>query len=438
MSPARLEQWRAASLAALEDSLHGHGNMLLMVEGPAERALPKLAHRLSASTVFCSRDHTPPALLEEREVARALRDGGVELKAFGGQLIVEPGELTTASGRPFRVFTPFFHAWTRNLPVAEPLPEPARLPAPNGGERDVAALVRDNVRPPLTLIAPSADENAWVPGEAAALSRMQRFDETALAFYESRHDRPDLDQTSQLSPRLAWGELSPRQVVAGALRQQEREVAIPFVRQVAWREFSYHILAEFPELESQPWRPEFSEMPWRDDIDGFDAWKAGRTGFPLVDAGMRQLAETGWMHNRVRLVVASFLTKDLLLPWQLGERAFAEMLADHDPAANGFNWQWVAGSGADASPYFRVFNPVTQGGKFDPAGDYVRRWVPELRWMPPRWIHRPWDAPERELRQARVSLGVDYPRPIVDHGAARLRALASFDVVRMARRSAEG
>jgi deoxyribodipyrimidine photo-lyase len=288
------------------------------------------------------------------------------------------------------------------------------------------------------LEPPSSDAGAWVPGESAALARLRSFVQTALASYSTLRDRPDLDNTSELSPRLAWGELSPRQVVALALQSQGSEVSLPFLRQVAWREFSYHVLAEFPELGSKPWRREFSAMPWREDDEGLEAWKDGRTGFPLVDAGMRQLAETGWMHNRVRLVVASFLTKDLLVAWQLGEQVFAETLADYDPAVNPFNWQWVAGSGADASPYFRVFNPVTQGTKFDPLGDYVRRWVPELKWVPPRWIHHPWDAPERELRLARVSLGADYPRPLIDHGAARQRALAAFEEVRVTRRVQRG
>jgi deoxyribodipyrimidine photo-lyase len=209
------------------------------------------------------------------------------------------------------------------------------------------------------------------------------------------------------------------------------DAAAPFVRQLAWREFAYHVLAVDPESLDRPLRREFSAMPWRDDPRSLDAWSVGQTGWPLVDAGMRQLAQTGWMHNRVRMVVASALTKDLLVPWQRGSAAFKRLLGDYDPAANAFNWQWVAGSGADAAPYFRIFNPALQGARFDPEGEYVRRWVPELAGLPARYTHRPWAAPAEVLLAAGVRLGDNYPHQLIDHAEARQRALAAFSAVRL-------
>ncbi len=421
------ERWREASLRSLAEHLPG---AIAIVAGPAEEAIPRLAHELDGRSVHCSRDYTPAGLAEERRVAERLQRDGRSLTAHGGQLLVPPGELSAASGGAFRVFTPFFRAWLRALDGVPPLDGPTRV----NGVDAVLESSYERAPVPLGLEPPTEDAEAWEPGERSARKRLARFAEGSLARYDETRDRPGEDGTSELSPRLAHGELSPRQVVHAAFAKQDRDVALPFVRQVAWREFAYHVLAEFPELAERPWRPEFSAMPWRDDPAGFSAWEAGSTGFPMVDAGMRQLARSGWMHNRVRLLAASFLTKDLLLPWPMGEVVFERLLADYDPALNAFNWQWVAGSGADASPYFRVFNPVTQGTKFDSDGAYVSRWVPELSYLPPHWIHHPWEAPERELRMGRVSLGRDYPKPIVDHATARRQALAAFDEVRASRK----
>lgn len=260
------------------------------------------------------------------------------------------------------------------------------------------------------------------------------FAREGLERYVDDHDWPGLRGTSEMSIRLAWGELSPGQVARAAISAGGVGTE-PFLRQLAWREFSHHVLHHFPQAADSPLREEFNAFPWRDDPSVFDAWAHGQTGYPLIDAGMRQLLETGWMHNRVRMVCASFLTKDLLIPWQAGERFFAERLADYDPAVNVFNWQWVAGCGLDAAPYFRVFNPVVQGEKFDSGGWYVRTWVPELSGLASRWIHRPWEASSESLDKAGVRLGGTYPKRIVDHAQARLRALAAFESVKDARRS---
>ncbi|HSK47314.1 MAG TPA: FAD-binding domain-containing protein, partial [Coriobacteriia bacterium] len=255
------------------------------------------------------------------------------------------------------------------------------------------------------------------------------FAEVRLEDYAGQRDFPAEDSTSRLSPHLAWGELSPRQVAEVALEADEPHAAA-FVRQLAWREFSYHVLHHNPSSSERPLDPKFEAFPWREDRGALESWKAGRTGFPLVDAGMRQLAASGWMHNRVRLLCASFLTKDLLVPWQQGEEHFRQQLVDYDPAINPFNWQWVAGSGADAAPYFRVFSPSRQAERFDPQAAYIREWVPELARLSERRAREPWRASREELADAGVSLGDTYPERIIDHAEARERALAAFSAIR--------
>jgi deoxyribodipyrimidine photo-lyase len=263
----------------------------------------------------------------------------------------------------------------------------------------------------------------WQPGESGARRRLAEFLDGGLFDYDAQRNRPEPDGTSRLSPHLHWGEISPREVwhavIAAAAAAGREAAAEPFLRQLAWREFSYHLLYHWPGLPTEPWRQSFATFPWQDGDADFKLWRRGRTGFPIVDAGMRQLWQTGWMHNRVRMIVASFLVKDLLVPWQRGAEWFWDTLVDADLANNSASWQWVAGSGADAAPYFRIFNPVTQGEKFDPRGDYVRRWVPELMGLPDASIHRPWQAAAK----------LDYPAPMVDHAEARRRALAAYQAM---------
>jgi len=267
--------------------------------------------------------------------------------------------------------------------------------------------------------------DAWTPGEAAGLARAREFARGSLDAYPHARDRPAQSGVSRLSPHLHFGELSPRQAWYAAT-SQDPSAAEVFQRELGWREFAHHLLVHFPQTPTEPLRPRFRDFAWADSPGALRAWQRGQTGYPLVDAGMRQLWRTGWMHNRVRMIVASFLVKDLLLPWQQGAAWFWDTLVDADLANNTLNWQWSAGCGADAAPFFRIFNPVTQGKKFDPEGDYVRQLVPELRGLPPRWIHEPWHAPPEILARAGVSLGVTYPEPIVDHSWARRRALDAF------------
>jgi deoxyribodipyrimidine photo-lyase len=283
---------------------------------------------------------------------------------------------------------------------------------------------------------PSGLAAAWTPGESAALRRLQRFAEEACADYADRRDAPGTLGTSRLSPHLHFGEIGPRQIwhaVRRAALARGRNFSwrdSQFLTEIGWREFAYHLLYHFPRTPEQPLRAHFARFPWRSSGTSLGAWQRGATGYPIVDAGMRELWRTGWMHNRVRMITASFLVKDLLLPWNEGAHWFWDTLVDADLASNTLGWQWVAGCGADAAPYFRIFNPVTQGTRFDGAATYVRRWVPELAALPDRWIHQPWAAPETELRAAGITLGIDYPAPLVDHDAARQEALQAFAQIR--------
>lgn len=394
--------WLERSLSALDDSLAERGSGLSRLTGPAARALPALAALHSATLITCSRDWSPEGMAEESALRAALTGSGIELFLGDGQLLVEPDRVRTAGGTPYSVFTPFSRAWAAAWRPTAPLPAPARIPrAASSRDGGTAGPVADPAAAATAGSLPGNLEAWWTPGELGAHLRLEAFSAACVRDYDRDRDTPGLSGTSGLSAHLAFGEVSPRQVVSAVLANSPEDVAWPFIRQLAWREFSYQVLHAHPATQSEPLKPQYAAFPWRDDARGTQAWLDGRTGFPLVDAGMRQLAETGWMHNRVRLVAASFLVKDLLVPWQTGEAAFRDRLIDYDPAANAFNWQWVAGSGADAAPYFRIFNPATQAKRFDPLGGYVRRWVPE------------YDTPQ-------------YPARIVDHAEARTRALAAL------------
>jgi deoxyribodipyrimidine photo-lyase len=433
--------WLVRSLESLDRSLRelqrpngGPPPGLLVVDGSRSGSaaeLARIARRTGASTVYASRVHEPSAVLRDARVAERLRTEGVRLVTSVGQLLCEPDEIATARGGPMRVFTPF---WKRC--AAHQRRDPLRAPEPHSlavaDSRDGAESRRLE---PRVVIGDAPGPTTFFdrePGEPGALNRLASFVADGASGYAADRDRMDLAGTSRLSPHLHFGEVSPAQVLASLapLAESGDEGARALERQLYWREFAHHVLAHFPRTPEEPMRPEFERFPWRDDPAALEAWTEGRTGYPVVDAGMRELATTGWMHNRARLVTASFLTKDLLIPWQLGARYFWERLLDADLADNTFGWQWTAGSGADAAPYFRVFNPVLQGERFDPTAAYVRRWVPELASLPDRVIHHPWDASDAESTGAGVRLGRDYPLPIVDHAAARRRALAAFEAVR--------
>jgi len=425
--------WLARSLASLDAELQARGSQLTIRVGDPERILPAIAAETRATTLHLAKRHGPALRRVEARVVAHLEGGGLEVHSHEAALLRRPDDLKSAQGEPYRVFTPFMRAAERLGPPPAPLPAPWHIRRP---EKWPDTLLPD------AILQPGDDPHlgemdGWQPGETAARKRMGGFVDDLLRDYDDGRDRPDMDGTSRLSPHLAFGEIGARQLwhaaeeaLAVETERGESAGAAAFIRQLYWREFAYHLLVNFPETPTRALRPQFQAFPWISDAEGMEAWQRGTTGYPMIDAGMRQLAETGWMHNRVRMLVASFLTKDLLLPWLDGARYFWDRLIDADLANNTLGWQWVAGCGADAAPYFRVFNPVLQGDKFDPDGAYVRRWVPELEKTPAKWVHHPWDAPDEVLSAAGVRLGESYPRPIIDHAEARKRALAVYESLR--------
>lgn len=353
----------------------------------------------------------------DARLKQALSARAVAAESHKANLLFEPWEAKTLAGEPFKVFTAFWRA-CRALPSpGQPLPAPRHLHAPDTwptSERLASWRL-----PPGAPDWSGGLAASWAPGEAGAIARLTDFVDESVARYREARDLPAVDGTSRLSPHLAFGEISPRQTWRAVTARGHSTATDKFLAELGWREFACSQLFHFGDLAQHNFRPEFDAFPWSEDDEAVEAWRRGRTGYPIVDAGMRQLWTTGWMHNRVRMIVASFLTKDLLVDWRVGERWFWDTLVDADPANNAAGWQWVAGSGADAQPYFRIFNPVLQGERFDPAGDYVRRWVPELAGLPAGTIHRPWTAAHKPAPEV-------YPARIIEHAAARERALGAF------------
>ena len=423
--------WLHHSLVALGEGLRAHGSDLAVARGPSLETLSETARRVGASAVLWNRLYDPATRERDARIKTSLRASGLGCESHNALLLVEPWEARTGAGEPYRVFSPF---WRKIAPVLAEL-SPAGLPSRFAPTPDTdlptgpAAIDALGLLPTIAWDQGLAER--WSPGERGAWQRALEFVAGPLTGYGEGRDLPARAGTSSLSPHLHLGEIGPRQVLAliaerlGSLDAPEVE---HYVRELGWREFAYHLLYHFPDTTDRPLNPRFAGFPWRssDREETLDAWRHGRTGVPLVDAGMRELWHTGWMHNRVRMVVASYLTKNLLLPWQEGARWFWDTLVDADLASNTLGWQWSAGCGADAAPYFRIFNPVRQGERFDPDGAYVRRWCPELARLPDKAIHRPWEAPEPILRAAGVRLGTEYPRPLVDLDASRKAALAAY------------
>ncbi len=427
--------WLQHSLAALALALEALGGRLVLRRGPARAMLVALARETEAAAVYCSRQYEPWAVADEQALHDALEGDGIDFRRYPGTLLFEPEQVATRGGTPFRVFTPFWRECLAATPPAAPAPPPARIhwhSGPVTGDR-----LEDWRLYPARPDWARGWESFWQPGSAGAGHRLQTFLAGGIGDYSEGRDHPERQATSRLSPHLHFGEISPRSVWHAARAHVAREPGAAgqvdkFLSELGWREFSYHLLLHFPHIAEQPFRESFTHFPWLGERDHLRAWQRGLTGYPVVDAGMRELWQTGYMHNRIRMVVASFLTKHLLIHWRKGADWFRDTLVDADLANNSCGWQWVAGSGADAAPYFRIFNPVTQGQKFDSDGGYVRRWVPELAALPDTWIHRPWEAPAEVLAAAGVVLGTTYPQPIVDHPSARAAALAAYEIVRSA------
>jgi deoxyribodipyrimidine photo-lyase len=427
--------WLHGSLQSIHKDLEARGGTLQIFEGMAETILPKIIAQTGATSVFWNRRYGEA----EREIDGRLKESlvasGLDVKSFNSHLLREPWEVKTKVGTPMKVFTPFWRA-ARELgePLA-PLPVPKALAFQAFISNDtIKAISIDalQLKPKKPNWAKEI-ELEWQPGEKQASERAHVFLEENAKNYSDNRNRPDMASTSKLSPHLRFGEISPRQIwhatrsafETGATNAPQSDLD-KFLAEVGWRDFSYHLLFYFPKLGSDNFQTRFDAFPWAENTHYLTAWKKGQTGYPIVDAGMRELWRTGWMHNRVRMITASFLIKHLMIDWRRGEEWFWDTLVDADPASNAASWQWVAGSGADAAPYYRIFAPVVQGEKFDPNGDYIRKYVPELAGLPNSVIHKPWEAPHPILTAAGITLGETYPRPIVDHGAARDRALQAF------------
>jgi len=422
--------WLDKSLRALGERIAAKGGRLILRRGAARTELANLVVETNASAVRWSRRYGPAREIDAR-IEADMTAGGVRVETFNASLLVEPVQMTAASGAGYKVFTPFWRALQARIDLSPHAIEPGKFATTDPSLRS-DALDSWELHPVNPDWSASIAE-AFEPGELAARRRLRTFLGTIDGYAESRN-RPDLSGVSRLSPHLRFGEIGPADVWRAAKAAEEAENADPadiakFLSELGWRDFSHHLLYHDPEMSRLCWRRDFEDMAWRTPAPAdLSAWKEGRTGYPIVDAGMRQLWATGWMHNRVRMITASFLTKDLLAHWRIGEEWFWDTLVDADEANNAAGWQWVAGTGADASPYFRVFNPSLQGETFDPEGEYVRSWVPELAGLPSKFIHRPWEASAPVLAQAGVELGATYPRPIIDHAFARRRALGVYGV----------
>jgi len=428
-SGAASRWWLHESLTSLNESL---GGTLCCRRGPADQVVPALARELGAEAVFLQRGAEPWRRTRDARIAAALARDDIAWHEFADATLFDPAVVAKPDGTPYRVFTPFYRKTCLQAaaPPREPLPVPTRpsfVRAAGSFAVDGTAGV-DGLGLLPRIVWYRRMERSWTPGESGALDRLDRFLDTGLAGYAAGRDRPDQAHVSRLSPSLHFGELSPHQVWHSVLQRRhdprlERDVDA-FLRELVWREFSTYLLWHWPDLPSRNLQPKFDRFPWRDDPESLARWQQGLTGYPLIDAGMRELWSTGYMHTRVRMIVGSFLVKNLLLDWRSGEAWFWDTLVDADLANNSASWQWIAGSGADAAPFFRIFNPVTQAQKFDPAGVYTRRHLPELADVPDEHIHGPWLAPPA------VRGTLQYPEPIVDLKASRERALEAWRTIR--------
>lgn len=414
--------WLHQSLSALNESL---GNQLHFLKGEASKILIELIEKHNIKSVVWNRCYEPWQIKRDSQLKQTLLAAGVEVKSFNSHLLWEPWQVLKKDQTPYKVFTPYYRRGCLSntaprMPIA--IPENIQVEYLPQFDQGLDAL---ELLP--TINWHNTIEKMWTPGEQGAAKHLSEFLPDGAKAYKQKRDFPDLGATSKLSPHLHFGEISPNQIwysAIHALNGNTEDAGLDcYLSELGWREFSYYLLFHFPHIPQENFSPKFQHFPWRNDPDSLKAWQQGQTGIPIVDAGMRELWQTGTMHNRVRMVVASFLVKNLLIHWGEGERWFWDCLLDADLAANSASWQWVAGTGADAAPYFRIFNPVTQGQRFDSKGDYVKRFCPELSKMSEKYIHNPWEAPQNILDYAGVKLGKNYPKPLVDLKASRQRAL---------------
>lgn len=424
--------WLHHSLSSLASDFAARGSRFVIRKGESLDTLQQLAKQVNAKEIYCNALYEPEQAKKDRIIQEALQKQGIEFHCFHGSLLLAPDQVQNQSGSPYRVFTPFYRYYLNSGFNTQCLPSPKSI---NAIPKEIKSEKIDTLKL-LPEIRWYCDfETHWLPGETGALKNLKRFCKNHLIDYPLARDIPSINGTTSLSPHLHFGEISPRQVIAALYKMTQASSKAGLIkardcviRELIWRDFAHHILAHYPHTTDRPFSENFQQFPWkRSDKKFLKAWQQGRTGIPVVDAGMRQLWKTGWMHNRVRMIVASLLAKNANLHWLNGARWFWDTLVDADLANNSMNWQWVAGCGVDAAPYFRIFNPVTQGKKFDPAGAYVRQWVPELINFPDRFIHDPWNAPDKLQNEVKIIIGKDYPYPVLDLSRTRKEILEIYN-----------
>lgn len=424
--------WLHHSLLSLSDDIKARGSRLIIRQGEALNTLKELIRETNATDIYCNFLYEPSLARIDSSVRQALEKDGIHFHAFHGSLLKPPSEVKNKSDLPYRVFTPFYRFYLQQGFSTQLAPKPRKL-APVSTRLQSLNVNELNLLPTVKWYSKLGEY--WQPGEQPAIRRLQKFCKQALGNYPEGRDIPSVDGTTNLSPYLHFGEISPRTII-GRIEETASSTNLnnakdEVIRELVWRDFASHILVHFPYTTDKPFQESFSRFSWKkSDKHLLDAWQRGQTGIPIIDAGMRQLWDTGWMHNRVRMIVASFLTKNGNLHWLNGARWFWDTLVDADLANNSMNWQWVAGCGVDAAPYFRIFNPVTQGRKFDPEGEYVRQWVPELSVLPARYIHEPWTMPDEIQKKVAIVIEKDYPAPVLDISETRKQALANYNQFR--------
>ena len=424
--------WLHHSLISLSDELNSLGSRLILRSGSSVNTLLELIKQCNVSAVYCNALYEPAHLNRDRVIHDELQKQGIAFHCFHGNLLIPPDQVKNKSGLPYRVFTPFYRYYLSYGFNSQCLAKPKKLNPvdKNIKTKNINSL---NLLPGITWY--SGFGTKWIPGETGAHNHLKIFCKKHLLDYSKARDVPSIDGTTNLSPHLHFGEISPRQIITTLMKVSHSSkhpgtssARDAVIRELIWRDFANHILVHYPHTTDQPFMENFSRFPWkRNDRKFLNAWQQGKTGIPIIDAGMRQLWNTGWMHNRVRMIVASLLAKNANLHWLNGARWFWDTLVDADLANNSMNWQWVAGCGVDAAPYFRIFNPVTQGKKFDPDGEYIRQWIPELTHFPARYIHEPWNAPDALQKEIGIIIGRHYPKPVLDLSLSRKEILGIYN-----------
>ncbi len=421
--------WLHHALVDLDKQLRKVHLRLCLAKGNTETTLKKWVTDYNVKAVFWNRRYEPAIIERDKHIKETLKKLNIEANSFNGSLLFEPHQISNKSGKPFQVFTPFWkYCLTQNIPSAhstqiQNLQSPKHWPE----SLDVEDL---QLLPEIPW--DKGMQEFWDPTIKGGTERLNTFLKDDIGNYAENRDLPYLDGTSLLSPYLHFGQISPRQIwwQTHKISKINNEGTIRFLAEIGWREFAYHLLYHFPHTPTDPLQEKFKKFPWTENQEILEKWQKGLTGYPIVDAGLRQLWKTGWMHNRVRMIVASFLVKHLQQHWVEGARWFWDTLVDADLASNTLGWQWSAGCGADAAPYFRIFNPILQGQKFDPEGQYIKHYIPELFKVPPKYIHAPWEAPKEVLKACGITLGIEYPKPLVEHEFARKRALDAFEKIK--------